>query len=306
MRKSDERILVSKITKIDKERLEHAKTIPAITVAESIKEQNKMRSTDRAATRKRNRITKAEERLDKQLNKIRIHQLAKLGPIKNLTDRELKFFIKDWYKGIELAISAVTKSQTEGDTSNMVSDQGSSVEKSRRKKSKQPAIMVSRGELTPINPKKDDLYQDKEITFSTKGFYGTPLPLIPDIRKSEVSEGFVSDVLQMFGVKKSFDRRVTLFQGPNKRSNRYLVFHYKRMIEAIDGNLVKGDIHTPGHVVWEHNFYKFSDPDRKNVKKAPLSRKEEAWIKYLQDMYKYNIFKYQFAVRCYWFFDFNA
>ncbi|HYT42844.1 MAG TPA: hypothetical protein VEP90_10880 [Methylomirabilota bacterium] len=87
------------------------------------------------------------------------------------------------------------------------------------------------------------------------------MPLLPDIRKSEVSGGTVGKLLEAFGIVKGFDRRVTLYQGPNKRKNRYLVYQYKRLIKSIDGELVKGTIDIPGHVVWSHNFYKLTDPN---------------------------------------------
>ncbi|HYT40827.1 MAG TPA: hypothetical protein VEP90_00645, partial [Methylomirabilota bacterium] len=82
-----------------------------------------------------------------------------------------------------------------------------------------------------------------------KGFYGTPLPLIPDIRKCEVSEGIVGTLLNAFGVSKRFGREITLHQGPNKRLNRYLVFQYKRLIKSIDGSTIKGTIDKPAHIV---------------------------------------------------------
>jgi hypothetical protein len=289
MRKSDKRILLSNNINLDKERLEYAKTIPTITVSDSIKEQNKMRSTDRALIRKRNRISKAEERQNKLLDKVRIKNLERLKCAKNLTERELKFFVKDWYKGIERSITAVIESQRLGGTSEILTYGNSSAEQANKKKKKKPATVVSRSDLSVLNPTREELIEDKELTFSTKGFYGTPLPLIPDIRKSEVSEGFVSNVLQLFGLQKKFERKVTLFQGPNKRANRYLVFHYRRMIEAIDGTIVKGNVNTPGHVVWTHNFYEFSDPNRKKQIKVPISPIKKAWNNYLLEMARWQI-----------------
>ena len=109
--------------------------------------------------------------------------------------------------------------------------------------SSKPANIVSRGDLSRTRPAEElaKIYLDKEVTLGNKGFYGTPLPLIPDIRKSEVSEGAVGALLDAFGVSKRFERVVTLQKGPNKKSNRYLVFQYKRLIKSIDGTINKGE-----------------------------------------------------------------
>jgi hypothetical protein len=74
-------------------------------------------------------------------------------------------------------------------------------------------------------------------------------PNIPDIRKSEVSEGVVGQLLEALGVAKRFERVVTLHQGPNKRLNRYLVYQYTRLIKSINGTLVKGDSTKSAHVI---------------------------------------------------------
>ncbi len=126
-----------------------------------------------------------------------------------------------------------------------------------------PAKLGSRSDLSKTRTEKElqDLFDDKSICWGSKGFFWTPLPLLPDIRKSEVSGGTVGKLLEAFGIVKGFDRRVTLYQGPNKRKNRYLVYQYKRLIKSIDGELVKGTIDIPGHVVWSHNFYKLTDPN---------------------------------------------
>jgi hypothetical protein len=118
---------------------------------------------------------------------------------------------------------------------------------------KSPAKLASRGDLSGTRSVDEirKMKADKTIVFGSKGFYGTPLPLIPDIRKSEVSEGAVGILLEALGVShiKKFERYVTLTQGPNKRSNRYLRIQYKRLIKSIDGIIVPGDSNTPAHVV---------------------------------------------------------
>jgi len=118
-------------------------------------------------------------------------------------------------------------------------------------KVRQPAKMVSRSDLSRTRPAEEleELFSDKTLCFNSKGFFGTPLPLIPDIRKSEVVDGYVGQLLEAFGVSKKFNRVVTLHQGPNKRLNRYLVFQYKRLIKSIDGTIVKGDINAQAHVI---------------------------------------------------------
>jgi hypothetical protein len=163
-----------------------------------------------------------------------------------LDERDLKSFTIRWFEGITSAIEAVIKKQ--------------SVVDSKTNKVKTPAKIASRGDLSKTNPKEDRkaMLLDETICFGSKGFYGTPLPLIPDIRKSEVSEGVVGSLLESFGITKKFGRLVVLHQGPNKRSNRYLVFQYQRLIKSLNGVTVKGNNSTPAHVVWSHNFYEIS------------------------------------------------
>jgi hypothetical protein len=131
------------------------------------------------------------------------------------------------------------------------------------KKPKREARLMSRGELSRVRPQSeiDKVIEDREVFFGSKGFYGSPLPLIPDIRESEVSEGIVSTLLSAFGISKRFGRVVTLTQGPNKRLNRYLVHQYKRLIKSIDGTLTKGDKFKPAEIVWSYDFYRLSALD---------------------------------------------
>ncbi|HYT43850.1 MAG TPA: hypothetical protein VEP90_16035 [Methylomirabilota bacterium] len=93
------------------------------------------------------------------------------------------------------------------------------------------------------------LLADKTLNLNNKGFFGTPLPLIPDVRKTEVFEGVVGLLLESLGVNKRFERIVTLYKGPNKRLNRYLVCQYKRLIKSIDGTPVSGTKLKMAHVV---------------------------------------------------------
>jgi hypothetical protein len=123
-----------------------------------------------------------------------------------------------------------------------------------------PAKIASRGDFSQANTReaRASLLKDKDICFGNKGFYGTPLPLIPDIRSCDVMDGTVGKLLEAFGVKKKFGRIVTLNKGPNRRSNRYLVLQYIRLIKSLDGSIVSGSVDTLSHVVWPVNFYKCS------------------------------------------------
>jgi hypothetical protein len=96
----------------------------------------------------------------------------------------------------------------------------------------------------------------------------------------EVSEGVVGTLLEIFGVSKRFDRQVTLFQGPNRRSNRYLTYQYTRLIKSLHGTMVKGASTSPSHVVWEYNFYKLSDPEFliDTDKKLPAEGFSNKWV----------------------------
>ena len=116
---------------------------------------------------------------------------------------------------------------------------------------KHEARVASRGDLsTTTDPQvRKELLEDKALTFNNKGFFGTPLPLIADIRTSEVREGITGKLLDALGISKRQGRIVTLRKGPNKRLNRYLVFQYTRLIKSIKGTLIKGDIEQSSHVL---------------------------------------------------------
>jgi hypothetical protein len=103
--------------------------------------------------------------------------------------------------------------------------------------------------MTRSKEDREKILLSNDVRFSDKGFYGTPLTLIPDVRKIEVEEGIVGQLLEAFGVGKTFERVVTLYKGPNKNLNRYLVYQYKRLIKSIDGVLVSGRVDEAAHVV---------------------------------------------------------
>lgn len=160
-----------------------------------------------------------------------------------------KSYLLRWFEGITKAMEAVLLAEN--------------TTKPGKKDPPRPARIVSRADLSSANPKEEraKLLKDKELCFGNKGFYGSPLPLIPDIRSSDVTEGLVGGLLETFGVRKRFGRIVTLYQGPNRRANRYLVIHYNRLIKSIDGQTVKGSADTIAHIAWSYNFYSISKTD---------------------------------------------
>lgn len=70
-------------------------------------------------------------------------------------------------------------------------------------------------------------------------FLGLPLPLLPDISKSQVEVGVDHEVLKVYGIKQRADTKVLLWKGPNRKANRFLKFQYARMIQSIGGTLHK-------------------------------------------------------------------
>jgi hypothetical protein len=137
----------------------------------------------------------------------------------------------------------------------------------------EPAQLISRSDHSKANTDLIRLIHrgDKKVRYGDKGYFGTPLPLIPDIRRCEVEDGIVGKLLQAFGVKKSFNRKVTLFGGPNHRKNRYLRIHYTRLIQSIGGEMLESDSYTPAHVNWKNNYYK--------IDLEKLTRKERKLLK---------------------------
>jgi hypothetical protein len=190
---------------------------------------------------------------------IRDRKDQEIKRIPNLTDGyELKNFVSRWYKGIVKTMISIFDAE---EAAEAAEDDESDVNTGPKKKTK--VQNISRSNLSATRPKDERmlLYSDKTLSFNNKGFFGTPLPLIPDVRKTEVSDGVVGLLLESLGVKKRFDRVVTLQKGPNKRLNRYLVYNYKRLIKSIDGTLVPGNVDKMAHVIWEHDFYKLTSPD---------------------------------------------
>lgn len=68
-----------------------------------------------------------------------------------------------------------------------------------------------------------------------KGWRGTPLPLLPDIRHTEIKIGELDTLLSKYGIAKKTGGEVTLYPGPNKKANRYLDNQYKRIIKRAGG-----------------------------------------------------------------------
>jgi hypothetical protein len=95
--------------------------------------------------------------------KAKVKGFKRIPNLRNMT--ELKSFTIRWFDGIIKALDSVYKSETE--------------EKLNEAK------LVSRTDLSSANDPQSraNLLADKQVCFNNKGFYGTPLPLIPDIRK---------------------------------------------------------------------------------------------------------------------------
>jgi hypothetical protein len=111
-------------------------------------------------------------------------------------------------------------------------------------------ILKSRSDLSKARtPQELKNAKESPGSFGNKGYYGLPLPLIPDIRSTEVKEGTVGKLLEAFGVKKKYDRQIELQKGPNKKANRYLIWQYTRLIKTLEGTKVKGTPDIPAHIV---------------------------------------------------------
>jgi hypothetical protein len=157
-------------------------------------------------------------------------------------------FIQTWLAGVTKALDAARNT---GD------QEVKGADRTQAKVKNLEIIMKSRGDLSAARSDEENKrVREAEGTFGSKGFYGTPLPLIPDIRSSEVVDGVFSTLLESLGVRRKFDRNVVLYRGPNKKANRYLIFQYKRMIKTLEGQIVSGNPITPAHVVWKYDFYK--------------------------------------------------
>lgn len=68
-------------------------------------------------------------------------------------------------------------------------------------------------------------------------FLGLPFPLLPDISTSHVAVGGDNPVLKPYGISQREDTVVSLFQGPNRKANRYLKWQYIRMLSSIGATL---------------------------------------------------------------------
>lgn len=95
-----------------------------------------------------------------------------------------------------------------------------------------------------------------ELTNSTGGrkggrFMNTPLPLLPSIRKAEVEVGKANPWLSLFGINSKIDTKVKLWEGANKKSNRYLRYRYLRMLKCI-GAKKDEDLNK---IVWNVNLH---------------------------------------------------
>lgn len=92
-----------------------------------------------------------------------------------------------------------------------------------------------RKRMTKSLSKEPFVLKDKKDLM--KGYLGTPLPLLPDISKAEITIGQANPALEEFGIVSKEDGEVRLYPGPNKKLNRYLNVQYSRMIKVIGGEI---------------------------------------------------------------------
>jgi hypothetical protein len=118
-----------------------------------------------------------------------------------------------------------------------------------------------------------------------KTFCGTPLRLIPNIRDTDIDLGEGHEILEAFGIKRRTGTVVTLFQGPNRRLNRYLAYQYKRLILSIGGS-----IHTRTELVKEFDRIKKT----RYVKWATVMTKVDMakWKKKEKKVFRFKIRKF--------------
>lgn len=87
----------------------------------------------------------------------------------------------------------------------------------------------------PALPSEPAVLKDRDVLKG--GYRGTPLPILPDIRKAEVDVGTSTPWLLEYGINKMEGKEIRLFPGPNKKLNRYLTHEYNRMISIIGGQV---------------------------------------------------------------------
>lgn len=75
---------------------------------------------------------------------------------------------------------------------------------------------------------------------SAKGFAGTSLKLLPNVRDSKIELGDPHEWFKLFGINKRVGTIITMYLGPNCRQNRYLTFQYKRLFKSIGGSVELG------------------------------------------------------------------
>jgi hypothetical protein len=95
-------------------------------------------------------------------------------------------------------------------------------------------------EDTPEKKKPRNKYSPREIdtdNCSGKGFCGTTLRLLPNVRDSKVDLGEHSSWFKLFGMDKRLGTKLYMYLGPNIRLNRYLSYQYERMFKSIDGSI---------------------------------------------------------------------
>jgi hypothetical protein len=111
------------------------------------------------------------------------------------------------------------------------------------------------GSESGTGKRKFNKHAPKEVSTEDnrgKGFAGTSLMLFPNVRETKVDLGEKSSWFGLFGIDKRVGTLITMYLGPNRRTNRYLTYQYIRLIKSIGGEIVKEtrfSEHTQTHYV---------------------------------------------------------
>lgn len=143
---------------------------------------------------------------------------------------------------LEKKLAFIREQELESDDSEDLDETVVSVESGDAIKRFNAAISTVDITEDPESPKKKyNKYAPKEIATDDdngKGFAGTPLKLFPNVRETEMDLGKKSSWFTLFGIERRIGTVVKMYQGPNRRVNRYLTFQYTRLFKSIGGSLV--------------------------------------------------------------------
>jgi hypothetical protein len=97
-----------------------------------------------------------------------------------------------------------------------------------------------------VGKKPYNKYAPKEVYTELsggKGFAGTSLLLFPNVRETKVELGNKSRWFALFGINRRVGTLITMYLGPNHRSNRYLTFQYTRLFKSIGGTIERKTVY---------------------------------------------------------------